>query len=235
MLKAVTLSIDMPCIMYVVTNGCGHSETTRYRNCGGHSDTIESNSTCFHEAPVEKRNRPTSVCMGTRFCNKGCRVLTTGWRCCTCGFKEVHGYYDSVLNMVVHKSKCGDTHAFCLTCIDINWDANWIESSNETRSEITPPTRTRTTTRTKTPSLSYTSDEYESEYEDLFFDASPKPIESDEEDVYAEYNSSAIKGGDLDMIARTFEGTDMSLSPVTTPTRWMDEDEMVYETMTRPR
>ncbi|KAK5162687.1 uncharacterized protein LTR77_011240 [Saxophila tyrrhenica] len=220
----------MVCTMYTVTNGCGHSETIRYRNCGEHSDTVRDNALCFHEAPVEKRNKPTRVSMGARFCNKGCKALTAGWRCCTCGYKEVHGYYDPVVGVVVHQSKGGDIHAFCLTCRDV--DVSLFTNSNETMSEtvVTRTNQATNRTRTRTPSLTYTSDEYDTDSEDLFFDASPRPIESSDQDEYQDHNSCAIMGKDLDMIARTFEGTNMSLSPVTTPTKSTYEGESVYRT-----
>jgi hypothetical protein len=58
------------CSGYVITNGCGH---------------------CFESSPEDERSKSVSVCMGTDFCNRGCRAMCMGWKCCTYGFKVVDG------------------------------------------------------------------------------------------------------------------------------------------------
>jgi hypothetical protein len=230
---------NMPCYMYTVTNGCGHSETTRYRNCGEHEDTIQNNTNCFDEALDKERNRTMSVCMGTKFCNKGCKALTTGWKCCTCGFKELHGYYNPALKMVVHDSLSGNIHAFCLMCKDTN--VNLIEdpNSNEalyiTQDQNEEPHQHQPETPISMLSLSRTDSNSDSECEDLFFDASPTHTTFNERDPYQNYSLNSIEGKDLDAFARMLEGTEVSVMPNMTRTRSMDEDEMLYETVTTPR
>jgi hypothetical protein len=227
----------MACYMYIVTNGCGHSETTRYRNCGEHEDTIENNTNCFEQASDKERNRVTSVCMGTKFCNKGCKALTTGWKCCTCGFKEVHGYYNPALKMVVHESFSGNIHAFCLMCKDTNM--NLIEDPNSNEALYITQEETTNQYEPETPismlSLSQTEAGSDTGSEDLFFDASPTHNSFNDGDLYQNYGLDTIEGKDLDTFARMLEGTEVSVMPNMVRTRSINEDEMLYETVTTPR
>jgi len=227
----------MPCYMYTVTNGCGHSETTRYRNCGQHEDTIQNNASCFDESSDKDRNRTMTVCMGMKFCNKGCKALTAGWKCCTCGFKEVNGYYNPALKMVVHESCSGNIHAFCLMCKDRN--TNLIENPNSNESVYTTEEQStyeyQPETPTSMPGFYDTGSNSENESEDLFFDASPTNNNFSHDETYQNYDLHNIEGKDLDAFATMLEGTDVSVMPNMTRIRSIDEDEMLYETVTTPR
>ncbi|KAK4899310.1 hypothetical protein LTR49_027682, partial [Elasticomyces elasticus] len=92
--------------------------------------------------------------------------------------------------MVVHNSISGNRYAFCLTCKDM--DMNLIQDYHPSQYETL--SLDASSTRTSTPPLSYSSDMYESESEDLFFDASPKPITNEDQDIYQDYNACAIRG-----------------------------------------
>ena len=104
---------------YIVTNACGHSKMISYVHCGtGHDDSVTKNEECFLRAYKDTITRPTSICVGTEFCNKGCRALHMGWMCCTCGFKKVEGFYHTGLKMVVHTTEDRINHALCNLCMD---------------------------------------------------------------------------------------------------------------------
>jgi hypothetical protein len=57
--------------IYNVTNGCGYSDTTRYRN---YSELVQNNADCFEQASDKERNRTIRVYTGTKFCNKVCKA-----------------------------------------------------------------------------------------------------------------------------------------------------------------
>lgn len=150
------------CSKHTVTNGCGHEGVADYVFCGGdHADTTAANEICFNSSPDTSKNRPVNICMGTRFCNRGCKALAIGWSCCTCGFKSVDGFYHPVINMAVHWCLIGNMHAFCVTCRDAKVagpDDNWRARTRalcRTRHSTRPMAR-RPPSRPEPPSLSST-------------------------------------------------------------------------------
>ncbi|EMC97271.1 hypothetical protein BAUCODRAFT_147394 [Baudoinia panamericana UAMH 10762] len=99
--------------------------------------------------------------------------------------------HNLVLNMVVHESISRSIHALCITCKDTN--TNPIEDQHTSQYE----NFNLDENISDTPSLTYSSDLYESEPEDLFYDAGPKPIQDESQDMYEDYNTCATKGEDL--------------------------------------
>ncbi|KAK2591531.1 hypothetical protein QQS21_010781 [Conoideocrella luteorostrata] len=89
------------------------------------------NSTCntvnYGHIPNDVRVR-----MGNNYCNRGCEAICVGWRCCTCGFKSVVGYYHLTVKMLVHDDAFGNPHGFCNTCLTEN-EYTVSCASNETR------------------------------------------------------------------------------------------------------
>ncbi|KJZ70492.1 hypothetical protein HIM_10121 [Hirsutella minnesotensis 3608] len=109
----------MSCYRYSVSNGCGHINACMFRFCNGHENTIEEMNRCFDTNHTTMTNG-TKVRMGNDFCNRGCEAMTVGWRCCTCGYKSVTGYYHPTAKMLVHDDPYGNAHGFCTRCLTEN-------------------------------------------------------------------------------------------------------------------
>lgn len=158
----------MVCFKYVVTNGCGHIRVTVYTHCGGeHDDNENANRSCYRSAPEEDRNRAVSVCMGTEFCNRGCRGLYMGWICCTCGFRHVDGFYHPTLRMVVHLTGNGMIHGFCSGCRDVIADDHHTAFTRPKSPPATPPYGPSSPPRTPERHLAHDSNSTTGETGDL--------------------------------------------------------------------
>lgn len=107
------------CVKYSVTNACGHVKADLYKHCGRHNNTRALNDECNNE-DEERAVENIGVRVGTDYCNRGCEAKVVGWRCCTCSFKSVSGFYHSAVGMLVHEARNGDLHGFCTKCLTEN-------------------------------------------------------------------------------------------------------------------
>ncbi|KAL9122251.1 MAG: hypothetical protein Q9187_001203 [Circinaria calcarea] len=124
------------CSKYTITNGCGHLYTVTYRYCNGkHKDSWNENAYCFDSSQDDEDNEKMSVCMGTSFCNRGCKAMCMGWSCCTCGYEIVEGFWHEGIGMLVHTSSTGKLHAFCGMCTII--DVPGIPTANRSMTSDT--------------------------------------------------------------------------------------------------
>jgi hypothetical protein len=130
--------MSLTCNKYTITNGCGHLCATTYRYCGrDHDDSWNDNASCFGSSREGEGDKIMSVCMGTSFCNKGCRAMCMGWKCCTCGYKVVEGFLHQGIGMLVHASPTGRLHAFCAMCEDIDTPGSPVTNRNVTNDTTT--------------------------------------------------------------------------------------------------
>jgi hypothetical protein len=81
------------------------------------------------------KNEDMTVCMGTDFCNRGCRAMRIDWKCCTCGFRIVDQFYHQALGMMVRTTQNGMAHGFCGTCEDIDVTVTTKTSTNDSEDE----------------------------------------------------------------------------------------------------
>lgn len=137
----------MSCFKYSIANACGHVHAIMYRHCGEHSDEVTEMARCF-EANHDTTMPRTKVRMGNDYCNRGCEAMTVGWKCCTCGFRSVTGYYHPTARMLVHDDPYGNQHGFCNKCLTENEfivkeaDSNALMDMSTTEYKngcITPP------------------------------------------------------------------------------------------------
>lgn len=130
----------MACKKYTIANGCGHINVETFKYCNGeHDNTGSFNDLCYRENFGADRD-PITVRMGNSFCNRGCEAMTVGWRCCTCGYKQVNGYYHPVAMMLVHDDPFGEHHGFCNRCLtDIEYIAKKADGNAAANVNDTPP------------------------------------------------------------------------------------------------
>jgi len=215
---ALNKDANMVCSAYTITNGCGHMKTMAYRYCNGdHIDGPSENELCFTSAPENDKNRTVTVCMGTRFCNRGCKAMSLGWLCCTCGFRYVDGFYHPLLNMAVHMSPNGLCHGFCITCKDA--DVGRIMDPTRTmyatthsdavmyKSGMTNPNVTEAT------SLDLNRSPNNSPSSPTSSNGSQSPISYD----YDQFNACSILARDLHRIAKAMQGTSDDVFPIQMP------------------
>ncbi|KAF4460196.1 hypothetical protein FALBO_13037 [Fusarium albosuccineum] len=126
----------MPCFKYTISNACGHVTSSMYRYCGQeHIDDQIFNESCF--TFTYGNHEVTPVRVGNTFCNRGCEAETVGWRCCTCGYKPVDGYYHTMVKMLVHNTESGDLHGFCDKCVTEN-DVRLTSTNENIDTNISP-------------------------------------------------------------------------------------------------
>lgn len=113
------MNMSLSCIRNVITNGCGHTASIRYKHCGNHLDDSDENKRCFIGSHSATKPVAVTVAVGSTFCGRECRAMTVGWMCCTCGFKEVFGTIHNGADMLVHVASNGKLHGFCDTCRDV--------------------------------------------------------------------------------------------------------------------
>jgi len=63
---------------------------------------------------------PVRERIGTDFCNRGCIARHMRYKCCTCKYRYIDGFYHTALDIIVHISSSGKMHALCPKCKDID-------------------------------------------------------------------------------------------------------------------